>query len=184
MKVGLRHFGDDSVRWFQQASVSGELTRTGLARQLCERSDWRNPQGKLCIDQASKILPRLAAKLKVSLPSATRHIPRARSHAPFQPIAKIQCALEELGMVSVEPVCKEQTSSWYAMMQSWHPQGAPKLPGQAVKYWVVSEHHGYLGGGCPFMHPAGMRRLGMISLAGHNGRGPGISSWLSTTPGF
>ena len=146
MKVGLRQFGDDTVRGFQRASVSGELTRADLARELCARSDRRNPQGKLCIDQARKILPRLVAKLKVSLPSATRHIPKARNHSPFQPIAKIQCALEELGMVSVEPVCKEQTGSWYAMMHCQHPQGAPKLPGQAVKYQVVSEHHGYLGG--------------------------------------
>ena len=38
MRVGLRQFSAETVGWL----LAGELTRSALARQLCEREDWRD----------------------------------------------------------------------------------------------------------------------------------------------
>ncbi len=65
MKIGLRQFGDETVHWFRQAAQSGELTRSGLARELCERTDWRTQRGDLCLAQARTVVPQLAARLNI-----------------------------------------------------------------------------------------------------------------------
>ncbi len=146
MKIGLRQFGDETVHWFRQAAASGELTRSGLARELCERTDWRNQRGDLCLAQARTVVPQLAARLNIPLPAPVKSVPHPRHHPPCAPMADCACDLEALGVVSVEPVLGTQTPDWQAMMHAWHPQGAPRLPGGALKYWVVSEHAGRLGG--------------------------------------
>ena len=69
MKVGLRQFSNQSIESFQRAVGSGELTRSGLARKLCELTDWRNKKGDLCLAQARKALPELAKQLRINLPS-------------------------------------------------------------------------------------------------------------------
>ena len=51
-----------------------------------------------------------------------------------------------LGPVSVQPVKADERRVWASMMHTFHPQGAPQLPGKALKYWIVSEHYGRLGG--------------------------------------
>ncbi len=146
MRVGLREFSEETVDWFKREAVAGNLSRTALARQLCEHSHWVNQQGQPCLGQARKILKKLAEALEVSLPASRREIPQASEHAAFEPIPALDCSLEALGKVSVEPVLREEVRRWNAMMDSWHPQGVPKLPGQLLRYWVVSEDHGTLAG--------------------------------------
>ncbi len=109
MKIGLRQFGDETVHWFRQAAASGELTRSGLARELCERTDWRTQRGDLCLAQARTVVPQLAARLNIPLPAPVKSVPHPRHHPPCAPMAKRACALEALGVVSVEPVLGTQT---------------------------------------------------------------------------
>ncbi len=58
MKTGMREFDSRSIEWFKGAVFSGDYTRSGLARGLCERSGWCNHQGVPCEVRARKILPR------------------------------------------------------------------------------------------------------------------------------
>ncbi len=146
MKIGLRTISDQAIQWFSQEVQSGEQSRTGLARGLCEQSNWYNQQGKPCTAQASKILPQLAAKLNISLPTFESYIPQASKPKAYESVPPLRCSLRSLGAISVEPIRHQETDAWYAMMRSCHPQGIPKNPGQAIKYWVVSESHGRLGG--------------------------------------
>ena len=146
MKVGLRQFSNQSIESFKQAVGSGELTRSGLARKLCELTDWRNKKGDICLAQARKALPELARQLSITLPAHHGKIPQVSTYDRYEAIPSLDCSLEQLGEISVKLVSKNETRSWHSMMHSWHPRDVPKLPGQALKYWVVSEHHGRLGG--------------------------------------
>ena len=118
MRVGLRAFSEETVDWFKREAVAGNLSRTALARQLCEHSHWVNQQGQPCLGQARKILKKLAEALEVSLPASRREIPQASEHAAFEPIPALDCSLEALGIVSVEPVLREEVRWWNAMMDS------------------------------------------------------------------
>ena len=121
-------------------------TRHGLARELCERENWRNPRGVACLAQASKALPRLAATLKLSLPAARPmpSLPVAAERA--FPDLTLTCRLAELGVVTLEPVGDADRGLWRAMMASNHPEGSSRMPGAQLRYWVRSSVHGRLGG--------------------------------------
>ena len=80
MKVGLRQFSNQSIESFQRAVGSGELTRSGLARKLCELTDWRNKKGDLCLAQARKALPELARQLRINLSASQGKIPQVSTH--------------------------------------------------------------------------------------------------------
>ncbi len=146
MQIGLRQFEADVIEWLKAAAGGGEHTRSSLARQLCERSGWRNAKGELCQAQARKILPQLASALSIQLPAPSGAVPRPAELAQYAAAPSIDCELAQLGRVSVELVAGGETKPWRSMMRTHHPRGDPQHPGRALKYWVVSERHGRLGG--------------------------------------
>lgn len=146
MQIGLRQFENDVVEWFKSASVSGDYTRSALARRLCELSEWRNSTGDLCEAQARKILPRLAGELSVALPAVSDRVALPDELEDYADGASISCELARLGRVSVELVEAGSVRKWRSMMHTHHPRGEPHIPGKAVKYWVETEHCGRLGG--------------------------------------
>ena len=147
MQIGLRQFDSETVEWFQKAAVSGDYSRSRLARELCEQAQWRNVRGDLCEAQARKILPRLAAALELELPKAQPKPPQSSGELlRYDSAVKIRGALNTLGTVSLEPVSKSDTRLWRSMMCTYHPRGEPRHPGKTLKYWIRSEHFGRLGG--------------------------------------
>ncbi len=146
MQIGLRHFRCATIDWLIGAVAEEGGTRHGLARELCERENWRNPRGVACLAQASKALPRLAARLNLSLPAARPmpSLPVAAERA--FPDLTLTCRLAELGVVTLEPVGDADRGLWRAMMASHHPEGSSRMPGAQLRYWVRSSVHGRLGG--------------------------------------
>ncbi len=146
MQIGLRHFRSATIDWLIGAVAAEGGTRHGLARELCERENWRNPRGVACLAQASKALPRLAARLNLSLPAA-RPMPSLSVAAERAfPDLTLTCRLAELGVVTLEPVGDADRGLWRAMMASHHPEGSSRMPGAQLRYWVRSSVHGRLGG--------------------------------------
>ena len=146
MQIGLRHFGSATIDWLIGAVSEQGCTRHGLARELCERENWRNPRGVACLAQAGKALPRLAAKLKLSLPAARPMPSIAVAVERDFPDLTLACRLLELGEVVLEPVGDAERGLWRAMMASHHPEGFSRMPGAQLRYWVRSSVHGTLGG--------------------------------------
>ncbi len=70
MQIGMRQVSSETIEWFGTACNGGELSRTALAHEFCERENWTNRVGKLCLASARKLLPALAEKLGVRLPEA------------------------------------------------------------------------------------------------------------------
>ena len=69
MQVGLHQFNADSIEWLLDAVKQQQHTRSSLAQELCERENWRNAKGQLCLAQARKALPKLARELDLALPA-------------------------------------------------------------------------------------------------------------------
>ena len=87
--------------WLRRAVEEGGYTRSGLARELCERENWRNEKGDLCLASARRILPKLAAELGLVLPSARERAPRKAPTRDF-PNLTLRCGLAEVGEVVLE----------------------------------------------------------------------------------
>ncbi len=147
MQVGLRQFDAATLDWLRDAATQPGATRSGLARDLCDRADWRNASGAPCEASARKLLPRLAGRLGITLPAPGRTIPPGKAGVPPPvPDREIRCTLEDLGALRLVPV--EDTASrrsWEAMIDAWHPLGWSRAPGRQVRYWIESDR-GLLGG--------------------------------------
>ncbi len=126
----------------------GELTRTALARELCERESWRGPSGRPCLASARRMLPPLAEALGVHLPEAETPAldPHMRPPSDF-PDSSVACALCDLGALSLDLVTDAaDRRRWEAMVETHHPKGWRRPPGGQLRYWIRSEWHGILGG--------------------------------------
>ena len=133
------------------ASEEPGATRCGLARVLCEASDWRDSQGGLALASARKLLPKLASKAGFRLPAAKPGVPEGAAKAPapegLEAVSGLRCGLRDLGNVGLELVAEgDDRRSWDAMMAAWHPLGRKRAPGGQVRYWIRSSVHGVLGG--------------------------------------
>ncbi len=146
MQIGLRQFGSEEVEWFREAAESGRYSRYALAKALCDQTGWLNAGGDLCVTQAFVALPKLAAECGVSLPELRGARPAEAPLPVFADAIRLRGGLARLGAVSIEPVAPQESRQWRAMMQTHHPRGEPRLPGAAIKYWIVSEHCGRVGG--------------------------------------
>ena len=143
-----RRFGAGIGVWFRAAVAEEGRTRGSLARGLCEVADWRNAKGEFCLASARRALPGLAADLGVRLPEA-RPAPLSARRVPSDPVPdpRIEAPLGALGAVRLEPADgAADVRAWRSMMALRHPQGAPLSPGARLRYWIVSERRGRLGG--------------------------------------
>ncbi|MCY3599100.1 MAG: IS4 family transposase [Acidimicrobiaceae bacterium] len=148
MQIGMRQVSAETVEWFDTACKGGELTRTALARELCERESWVNEFGRLCFASARKLLPKLAEALGVRLPEAeaTALEPHIRPPPDFPGIS-VACTLRDLGVLSLDLVTDAaDRRRWEAMIETHHPEGWRRPPGGQLRYWIRSERHGVLGG--------------------------------------
>ena len=122
-------------------------TRSSLTRGLCEREDWRNAKGALCLASARAALPGLASSLDLVLPAPRPHALNTGIVGRDYPDKPLVCALEDLGEVTVKPVGDgEDRRLARSMMATWHPEGEARCPGARESYWITSSRHGRLGG--------------------------------------
>ena len=146
MQVGLHRFHADSIEWLRTAVAEGGRTRRQLAQELCERENWRNEKGELCLASARRVLPKLAGKLGIALPPPRERLPQKAPTRDF-PDLPLRCSLTEIGEVALEPVSgSADRQRWRSMMETHHPQRWMRPPGAQRCYWVASSRHGRLGG--------------------------------------
>lgn len=150
MRIGLRRFSPRTSAWLREAVEAEGCTRSSLSRELCERENWRNPLGEPCLASARAALPKMAAALGLALPEArATGFAAAASKAvrPDYPDRSLNCSLGELGPVSVAPVEGGGGGRRArSMMATHHPEGDAACPGGRIRYWIVSERFGALGG--------------------------------------
>ncbi len=152
MQIGLHNFSSETIEWFKEAVKDPRATRYSPARELCERDDWRNSGGELCTGSARKILPRIADKVKVTLPEAKPLNPgmvpggAAPAIKTDYPDVLVNTDLERLGVISLEIVEDKEKRLRRGMMRTHHPEGWSRVPGRRICYWITSALYGRVGG--------------------------------------
>ena len=136
----------ETVSWLRDALALGEVTRGQLARGVCERENWRNNRGQLCLSSAGKGLGGLAAELGLPLPEP-RGVRPQWGLGETLPEPEVEGSLAELGAVRLRRIARgAERALWRRMLEECHPQGQALAPGTRVSYLVESAVHGVLGG--------------------------------------
>lgn len=131
-----------------------DISRQKLARQVCQWTDWRSPNGTLKEMSCRVALLNLHRQGLIELPEAKSHPNLMKTSAAsdvesFPEPSPIECLLAELGPVSlvrIKPGDKAQSRRWNAMMQKYHYLGSGPLCGAQIRYFIESEQFGMLGG--------------------------------------
>ena len=106
------------------------MTRSALARGLCEQEGWYGASGKPVLSSARVLLPKLADQLCLRLPEAESvdfdpHVPPALDF----PDTQVASTLRDLGPVSLDLVSDaEDRCRWEAMVATHHPEGWHRPP--------------------------------------------------------
>ncbi|MCY4150739.1 MAG: hypothetical protein OXE94_00700 [Aestuariivita sp.] len=116
--------------------------------ELCEREDWRNDSGDLCLVSACLALPAIARRLQLELPAASSMgQATAASRSPKRGYRDrvVACSFAAAGTISVVPVTAAATAEARSMLLTHHPLGDAVTPCRCQHYWLVSSVHGRLG---------------------------------------
>jgi hypothetical protein len=140
----------ESLAWIgSRVSEDAGLSRYRLAKEVCERFGWRDARGRLKEMACRKRLIALERRGKLALPAARREPPRRRpDHAPAAVWPEVKGTLGDLGAITLQPVdgATEESGTWHAMMAAHHPLGAGPLCGAQIRYLIISQRHGAVGG--------------------------------------
>ena len=133
--------------WLSQRVSEGEgLSRYRLAREACERFDWRDATGRLKEMSCRKELVRLERSGALVLPGARPVTWKARE-APAPQAVEFVGRLCDLGAVELQVVTggTAESRQWNGLMRAYHPQGSGPLCGAQLRYLIVSRL-GVVGG--------------------------------------
>jgi hypothetical protein len=140
----------ESLAWIaSRVSADAGLSRYRLANELCERLGWRDAAGRLKGMSCRKRLLALERQGKVALPAAQRRPPPGRPESARVLVwPEVTGALADLGVITLQPIGAgtEESGIWNAMMQAHHPLGRGPLCGAQIRYLIVSQRHGVVGG--------------------------------------
>jgi len=139
----------DSLAWINaRVGEDASLTRYRLAKEVCVRLDLRDAKGRPREMACRGQLLALERQGRIKLPPPRREPPAPRPAAVTPAWPEFAGTLADLGPVTLQPVLGGTAAShdWNAMMRAHHPQGAGPLCGAQIRYRIVGERHGVLGG--------------------------------------
>ncbi len=129
------------------------ISRRELSRRVCEWLDWRSSGGKLQEVNCRKALQRLDRLGVISLPIIDREYGfekrRSCPEVVIPDLAHMECSLTDVGRIDVIPVSSRYSKAsrtWNAMMDMHHYLGGGRLCGAQIRYLILSERYGLLGG--------------------------------------
>jgi hypothetical protein len=139
-----------SLAWINsRVSEDASLTRHRLAKEVCVRLDLRDAEGRPREMACRKQLLELERRGRIELPPPRHKPPVRRPDLAGTPVwPAFNGTLADLAPVRLCPVTggTEASRDWNAMMRSHHPQGDGPLCGAQIRYFIVGEKHGILGG--------------------------------------
>lgn len=137
------------LAWISQRVSEAEgLSRYRLAREVCERFDWRDARGRLKEMACRKELVRLERSGALVLPAA-RPVSWPAVREVAAPAAPKFCGrLCDLEGVELQVVAGGTDGSrhWNGLMQAYHPLGSGPLCGAQLRYLIVCRRLGVIGG--------------------------------------
>lgn len=119
------------------ASPTG-VTRSAISRAVCERLNWRKPDGGLKDMSCRVALLRMDADGLIALPAPTRAIHPRRAMVfteDSEPGPPLEGVRGQLGAVELRRVVKPKASRlWNEMIERYHYLGYHPLPGAQLRY--------------------------------------------------
>lgn len=135
-----------------------ELSRTELARTICENLEWKAPNGKERVHSCVELLEKLEAEGILTLPGKRQLAPYKKYAPSADPLPQVhlKSTLKALQPVTVEPVILEEKPLWDATMAAYHPYGFQRAFGAHQRYWIYGQVNGVktILGGFLFASPA------------------------------
>lgn len=121
-----------------------EYNRTEVSRQVCQRLNWRKPDGGLKDMSCRVALLRMHRDGLITLPAPTGgHHPvkpeRRRTAAADPPVAALETpvgALSDLRLLQV--VTRSESCLWNEFIDRYHYLGYSPLPGAQLRYFVYA----------------------------------------------
>ena len=124
-----------------------EFHRTEVSRQVCERLDWRKPNGGLKDMSCRVALLRMQADGLLTLPLSTRgrrNVKKAPQRTPAgePPASSIETPVGALSDLRLERVVTKPASKlWNEFIDRYHYLGYFPLPGAQLRYFVYAGEH-------------------------------------------
>jgi len=140
----------DTLAWIgARVQQAPSLSRHRLAKELCTRLELRDAKGRPREMACRKQLLSLQRRGQIALPPPRHKPPSRRGPALETPVwPEFTGTLAGLGAVSLCPVTggTQASRDWNAMLRAHHPRGDGPLCGAQIRYLIVSEKRGVLGG--------------------------------------
>ena len=116
-----------------------QMHRAGLSRQVCERLNWRRPDGRLKEMSCRVAMLRMAADGLITLPPPRRARPVGyRVHPEIERATDAPTVLPEVDLwqLEVDVVSKRDSLLWNTYIQRYHYLGHQLIPGAQLRYFV------------------------------------------------
>ena len=152
MKVCGQIFTPDIIRDIN--STIGQhpsISRTGLAKVVCEQLGWRSTTGDWQLGSCRKALSQLDKSNIITLPLLTQSYSFQKSN-PINEInftlPEIVCTLNELGSIKIEPISSRRSKAGKLsryLLDKFHYLGYKTFGGACIRYLLSCERYGTLG---------------------------------------
>jgi hypothetical protein len=118
-----------------------QLSRTELARTLCEHLNWKTPNGKAKVESCLILLEKLEAQGVIQLPARLVRAAQQRVIEKAAPEAPIEATLDTLMPIRLEAVGSSgpERERWKAYLETFHYLGYRQPVGPHLGYWIVSQ---------------------------------------------
>jgi hypothetical protein len=115
-----------------------QLTRADLSRVVCERIDWRRPDGRLKDMSCRVAMLRMQEDGLFTLPPARRAPTRYRVSPTIECATDAPLVLPAVGLekITLDVVAKRDSSLWNGYVQRYHYLGHQLIPGAQLRYFV------------------------------------------------
>ena len=143
---------DTSILDAIRTEAASAVSRSALARKVCEILGWRGANGKAKEMNARLLLSTLEKKGEVVLPPLQGAVPGWTPPAETDPLWQTMAgpfdgALADLGPLEFVRVgTKDESRIWNALFSRYHYLGKGPLCGAQIRYLAKSPTLGYVGG--------------------------------------
>ncbi len=140
-----RRFTKEEIEDTRERCATPGISRYRLSREVCERLDWRAPNGRLKEMSCRVAMLRMEADGLIRLPPPKNAKPPAYRSDPAieQAVSAPETPVPvDLAQLHIEPVLHKRDSlRWNAFIQRYHYLGHQPLPGAQLRYFVYAKAH-------------------------------------------
>lgn len=157
MNLTTQHFNEVVLGEIQElVDRDSSISRRALSLELCERNNWRSPNGKLKEMSCRKLILEFGRKGVLNLPAVKiplglrlrdkRGIKKKEKPPKAKSFTGILKELGEIELVLISSRYHENSKIWNSLMDNYHYLGKGPLCGSQLRYLIRSSNFAWLEG--------------------------------------